>query len=75
MTQHDTDETIKGFIEPAEEEIVATEILTDDDDGYVRKLKDAATENLDRTSIWLTAQTTYLDALINPPEERDDEAP
>jgi SAM-dependent methyltransferase len=71
-----SDETIRGVISPepsVEEEIVATELLADYDDTYLRTLKDAASENLDRTSMWLTAQTSYLSALINPPEERDDE--
>jgi SAM-dependent methyltransferase len=76
LIAHSSDETIRGVTSPepsVEEEIVATEILADYDDTYLRTLKDAASENMDRTSMWLTAQTTYLSAVINPPEERDDE--
>jgi SAM-dependent methyltransferase len=69
-------ETVRSAISPepyGEEEIVATEILDEYDNNYIRKLKDAASENMDRTSSWLNAQTTYLSILINPPEDRDDE--
>jgi ubiquinone/menaquinone biosynthesis C-methylase UbiE len=74
--QQGSDETLTGFSSSdsfLDEEIVATEIL-DYDDGYVRQLQDVGSEHLDRTSMWLSAQTTYLSALINPTEERDDEA-
>lgn len=76
LSQHTSDETIRGVASPEpsiEEEIVATEIIADYDDTYLRNLREAASENLDRTSMWLSAQTTYLSTLINPPEERDDE--
>jgi SAM-dependent methyltransferase len=66
--------TVAATPEPyTEEEIVATEILDEYDDGYIRKLENAASENIDRTSMWLNAQTSYLSALISPPEDRDDE--
>jgi SAM-dependent methyltransferase len=71
---HDSDETITGAASPStEEDIVATEILADYDATYIRTLRDAGSENLDRTSTWLSAQTSYLSSLINPPEDRDDE--
>lgn len=56
-----------------EEELVATEILEEYGNSYVRKLQSNAGVNLDRTSMWLSAQSDYLSALINPPEERGDE--
>jgi SAM-dependent methyltransferase len=76
LIHQDSDRTITADSPMAstEEEIVATEILADYDDGYVRKLEDTALEHFDRTKMWLTAQTTYLSALINPTEDRDDEA-
>ncbi|KAL3427602.1 methyltransferase domain-containing protein [Phlyctema vagabunda] len=57
----------------AEEELVADEILPDHTMGYQQKLQDAAVMNIDRTGMWLAAQSSYLSALINPTEERDDE--
>lgn len=57
-----------------DEEIVATEILHDYDEHYIWKLKDASSANIDRTNIWLNSQISYLSTLINPPEDRDDEA-
>ncbi|KAI9730164.1 MAG: hypothetical protein M1818_008258 [Claussenomyces sp. TS43310] len=77
VNQQDSDETVVGLSSPVtsqDEEIVPTEILTDYDEGYARRLNDAASQNIDRTIVWLSAQTTYLSALINPPEDRDDEA-
>lgn len=75
FTKNVSEETItgRGSPEPAEE-IVATEILADYDATYVRKLTEDSLEHFDRTNLWLTAQTSYLSALINPTEERDDEA-
>jgi SAM-dependent methyltransferase len=76
LMHHESDETVTGVATPepsVEEEIVATEMLADYDANYVQTLRDAASENLDRTSTWLTAQTSYLSSVINPPEERDDE--
>lgn len=77
LAHNDSDETVVGISSPVtsqEENVVATEILADYDDGYVQKLKDVASQNIDRTNLWLSAQTSYLAALINPPEDRDDEA-
>ncbi|KAF4636540.1 hypothetical protein G7Y89_g1547 [Cudoniella acicularis] len=57
----------------AEEDIVADEIITDYANGYTLKLEDISVENVDRTGMWLAAQSSYLAELINPTEERDDE--
>lgn len=76
LLKNDSEETVKGsVIEPAEveEEIIATEIIPDYDSNYVRKLTDEAVEHFDRTHLWLAAQTSYLEALINPVEDRDDD--
>lgn len=76
LLKNDSEETVKGsVVEPAdvEEEIIATEIIPDYDSSYVRKLTDEAVEHFDRTHLWLAAQTSYLEALINPVEARDDE--
>lgn len=56
-----------------EEEIVADEILADYAPGYITKLEDTASVNIDRTALWLAAQHDYLSELINPTEARDDE--
>lgn len=75
-----SDETIIAVASPlstsTHDDIVATEILAkyDYDEGYRQQLVETAAEHFDRTSLWLTAQTTYVAALINPPEARDDEA-
>ena len=72
--REDSDDTIKGLpVSPLEEDIVADEILGDYESGYARKLEDVAFSNLDRTGLWLAAQTSYLSDLINPTEEHDDE--
>ena len=72
--REDSDDTITGI--PAwspVEEIVPDEILADYATGYARKLEDVAISNLDRTGMWLTAQSSYLSELINPTEDHDDE--
>lgn len=76
LKHEDSDETITGIniFSPVDEEIVADEIVTNYATGYVEKLNDVAVANLDRTSMWLTAQSSYLAELINPTEEHDDEA-
>lgn len=74
LLKNDSEETIKGsVVEPAEEEVIPTEIIPDYDATYVRKLTEDAVEHFDRTHLWLAAQTDYLSALINPTETRDDE--
>lgn len=74
LLKSDSDETITAA-KPSEaaEEVVATEIIADYDATYVRKLTQESLEHFDRTRLWLTAQTSYLSALINPTEARDDE--
>ncbi|KAF7872288.1 hypothetical protein EAF04_003212 [Stromatinia cepivora] len=78
--RHDnSDETIVPVRSPPpnktsfEEVIVADEMLTDYAPGYINKLEDTATVNIDRTALWLAAQHDYLSELINPTEARDDE--
>ena len=74
LIHENSDDTIIQAAEPAvEEEIVADEILTDYEAGYARKLEDVSIANLDRTGLWLAAQSSYLSELINPTEDRDDE--
>ncbi|KAK0119883.1 hypothetical protein ONS95_011313 [Cadophora gregata] len=76
LKHEDSDETITGLniFSPMDEEIVADEILTDYAAGYAEKLNDVSVANLDRTGMWLTAQSSYLSELINPTEEHGDEA-
>ena len=72
--REDSDDTITGLpASPAEEDIVPDEILIDYDVGYARKLEDVSIANLDRTGLWLSAQSSYLSGLINPIEDHDDE--
>lgn len=75
--RQDSDETITQLSPEIsshrDEDIFATEMLEDYSFTYVRTLIDNASANIDRTGMWLSAQADYLAALINPPEERDDE--
>lgn len=73
--RENSDDTITGLpaSSPVEEEIVADEILGDYAAGYARKLEDSAISSLDRTGMWLAAQSSYLSELINPTEDHDDE--
>jgi SAM-dependent methyltransferase len=75
LPQQNSDETIKAVVVPehADEEIVVDEIVPDST-SYALKLQNIAVENVDRTGMWLAAQSSYLAELINPTEERDDEA-
>ncbi|TVY18503.1 hypothetical protein LARI1_G003141 [Lachnellula arida] len=75
LTPQNSDETIKVVEAPehVDEEIVVDEIVTDST-SYALKLQNLAVENVDRTGMWLAAQSSYLAELINPTEERDDEA-
>lgn len=69
-----SDDTITGLpSSPIEEDIVPDEILADYAVGYARKLEDVSVANLDRTGMWLAAQSSYLSELINPTEDHDDE--
>jgi hypothetical protein len=67
--QQKSDETIKAAAPVVEEEIVADEMISEP-----LKLENIPVENIDRTGMWLAAQSSYLSELINPTEERDDEA-
>lgn len=71
----ESDDTIKTMpaSSPVEEELVADEILKDYSAEYTRKLENVAISNLDRTGLWLAAQTSYLSELINPTEDHGDE--
>ncbi|CZS89134.1 related to verprolin [Rhynchosporium agropyri] len=75
LKHEDSDEAITGMniFSPLDEEIVADEIIADFAAGYVEKLTNVAVANLDRTGMWLNAQSSYLSELINPTEEHDDE--
>ena len=72
--QENSDETIRQIVYPTDEDVVPDEILVDYESGYARKLEDVAGTNLDRTGLWLVAQSNFLADLINPTEARDDEA-
>ncbi|KAI9053935.1 hypothetical protein LZ554_002879 [Drepanopeziza brunnea f. sp. 'monogermtubi'] len=76
LTHEDSDETVTGLhiFSPTDEEVIPDEILTDYASGPAEKSDDVAVTNLDRTTMWLTAQSSYLSELINPTEEHDDEA-
>jgi len=43
-------------------------MLRDYEPGYARKMEDVAVANLDRTGMWLAAQSDFLAELINPIE-------
>ncbi|KAI9819599.1 MAG: hypothetical protein M1827_007049 [Pycnora praestabilis] len=45
------------------DEIKTTELVIDYDEEYERELEQLASANIDRTSTWLAAQTSYLSAL------------
>ena len=77
LRHESSDDTMTGVTSPqlfGGENIVPDEILTNYTAGYVEKLNDGAVVNFDRTSMWLAAQSSYLAELINPTEDRDDEA-
>jgi SAM-dependent methyltransferase len=69
-----SDDTIRPAEHYKEEEIVPDEILVNYEPGYASKMEDVAITNLDRTGLWLVAQSNFLAELINPTEARDDEA-
>lgn len=77
LQHEDSDDTVKGlqpFKPPEEETVIPDEILTDYNADYLTMLNNGAVANLDRTGIWLAAQSSFLAQLINPTEARDDEA-
>ncbi|CAG8984199.1 hypothetical protein HYALB_00004182 [Hymenoscyphus albidus] len=69
LPQQRSDETVKTAVPIIEEEIVADEMIS-----KPLKLEEIPVENIDRTGMWLAAQSSYLAELINPTEKRDDEA-
>lgn len=72
LAREDSDETIVPAASPVEEEIVPDEMLFPA--TYDEQLNEVALANFNRTSMWLQAQGSYLAEVLNPPEERDDEA-
>ncbi|CZR53888.1 related to verprolin [Phialocephala subalpina] len=74
LRRESSDDTITGIqTSPVDEEVVPDEILANYTDDYATKLNVTAVANLDRTGLWLAAQSTFLSDLINPTEARDDE--
>jgi SAM-dependent methyltransferase len=74
IRHEDSDETIRQIDHHSfDEHIVADEILANYEPGYARKIEDVSIANIDRTGLWLAAQSNYLAELINPTEARDDE--
>jgi SAM-dependent methyltransferase len=69
----DSDETIRQVDHRQEDNIVPDEIIVDYEPGYATKLESVAISNMDRTGMWLVAQSNFLADLINPKEARDDE--
>lgn len=70
-----SEETITGAKahSPVDEDIVPDEMIKDHYAVYNEKLNTGAVVNLDRTGMWLAAQSSFISDLINPTEERDDE--
>lgn len=70
-----SEETITGVKahSPVDEDIIPDEMIKDHYAAYNDKLNTGAVLNLDRTGMWLAAQSSFLSDLINPTEERDDE--
>ncbi|PMD56417.1 uncharacterized protein K444DRAFT_535454 [Hyaloscypha bicolor E] len=76
LRHESSDKTMTGIKSPKlfeGENVIPDEILTDNTPNYTEKLNDGAVVNLDRTWMWLAAQSSYLAELINPTEDRDDE--
>lgn len=59
----------------AVQEIPRSGSVPEYDESYDQELQDRAADSLDRTSVWLTAQATYMSALseTNPVNETDTE--
>lgn len=75
LRHESSDDTITGIqTSPIDEEVIPDEIIANHADDYASKLNVTAVANLDRTRLWLAAQSTFLSDLINPTEARDDEA-
>ncbi|KAH8820353.1 hypothetical protein F5884DRAFT_44474 [Xylogone sp. PMI_703] len=77
LTRQDSDETITGASptgnSPTDEGIIPDEIITNHVKGLSGELQIESISHVDRTVMWLTAQSTFLADLINPTEARDDE--
>ncbi|KAI9847366.1 MAG: hypothetical protein M1837_002554 [Sclerophora amabilis] len=52
--------TIEGEEEPNGDDIVENEVVIEYDEDYQTNLKETSSAHLDRTSMWLLAQETYL---------------
>ncbi|RFU34340.1 hypothetical protein B7463_g1997, partial [Scytalidium lignicola] len=77
LTRQDSEETITEASptrdSPTEKGIVVDEIITNHVKDFASKLQVGTIADVDRTVMWLTAQSTFLAELINPKEARDDE--
>lgn len=73
-----SEETVTGLpvkpTSPIDEDIVPDEMIKDYYTTYHERLNTGAVANLDRTGMWLQAQTSFVAELINPVEDRSDEA-
>ncbi|KAI9677868.1 MAG: hypothetical protein M1829_002365 [Trizodia sp. TS-e1964] len=54
---------------PTEDNIVKTEVEAIYDEYYQQELIELASARIDRTSLWLSGQASYLAALAAPPQE------
>lgn len=79
LQHNSSDETVTRIPSPLpsprpflEDEIVVDEIVRDQETSYAGASISAV--NLDRTGMWLAAQSSFMAQLINPTEERDDES-
>ncbi|KAI9873011.1 MAG: hypothetical protein M1830_000943, partial [Pleopsidium flavum] len=63
--------TVLAQVEDEVDEIKTTELVYEYDEKYEQELQRLASANLDRTSVWLAAQSSYLAALreTNPVNE------
>lgn len=76
MSRESSEETIMPIpapTSPIDEDIIPDEMIKDYYTTYHEKLNTGAVINLDRTGMWLQAQSTFISSLINPTEARDDE--
>jgi SAM-dependent methyltransferase len=76
MSRESSEETItpaRASHSPIDEDVIPDEMIKDHYTTYNENLNTGAVINLDRTGVWLAAQSSFLSQLINPTEERDDE--